>query len=163
MFEAIEKITPTGVISGGTEQPADILIAATGFDTTFRPRFPIIGRGGVNLQDLWHSEPASYMGIGVSGFPNYLTFLGPNTPISNGSLMGEFTNGPQKGNKLLTQGKGSLEATSDYFIRLLRKVLRQKVKCFDIRKEAQADFVDHTHAFMQGMVWTGTCHSWCKT
>lgn len=94
MFEAIEKITPTGVISGGTEQPADILIAATGFDSTFRPRFPIIGRGGVNLQDLWHSEPASYMGIGVSGFPNYLMFLGPNTPISNGSLMGESTNAP---------------------------------------------------------------------
>lgn len=93
MFEAIEKITPTGVVSGGTEQPADILIAATGFDTTFRPRFPIIGRGGVNLQDLWHCEPASYMGIGVSGFPNYLTFLGPNTPISNGSLMGESISG----------------------------------------------------------------------
>lgn len=67
-----------------------------------------------------------------------------------------------KKSKMLTQGEGSLEATSDYFIRLLRKVLRQKVKCFDIRKEAQADFVDHTHAFMQGMVWTGTCHSWCK-
>lgn len=90
IFDPIEEITATGVVvSGDVEHPADVLIAATGFDTTFRPRFPIIGRDGLNMQDLWRSDPASYMGIGVAGFPNYLTFLGPNTPISNGSLMGE--------------------------------------------------------------------------
>lgn len=103
IFESIEKITATGVVlSGGIEQPADILIAATGFDTTFRPRFPIIGRDGVNLQDLWHDEPTSYMGTGVSGFPNYLTFLGPNTPISNGSLMGESIGVTKRCDKVLT-------------------------------------------------------------
>lgn len=94
IFDPIKEITATGVVvSEGMEHPADVLIAATGFDTTFRPRFPIIGRGGLNLQDLWSSDPTSYMGIGVSGFPNYLTFLGPNTPISNGSLMGEYSGG----------------------------------------------------------------------
>ncbi|KAI3392054.1 hypothetical protein diail_6309 [Diaporthe ilicicola] len=92
IFDSIEEITAAGVVvSEGIEHPADILIAATGFDTTFKPRFPIIGRGGLNLQEMWHSDPTSYMGIGVSGFPNYFTFLGPNTPISNGSLMGEST------------------------------------------------------------------------
>jgi cation diffusion facilitator CzcD-associated flavoprotein CzcO len=94
IFDPIQEVTATGVMVSGSgveprEHPADVLIAATGFDTTFRPRFPLIGRGGLNLQDLWRSDPASYMGIGVSGFPNYMTFLGPNTPISNGSLMGE--------------------------------------------------------------------------
>lgn len=164
IFDPIEEVTATGVVvSGGMEHPADVLVAATGFDTTFKPRFPIIGRDGTNLQDLWRSDPTSYMGIGVSGFPNYLTFLGPNTPISNGSLMGECNDRAAiaLGNRVLTQQLGSLEATSDYFIRLLRKVLRQKVKCFDVRKEAQDDFVNHTHAYMQDMVWTGTCHSWC--
>lgn len=97
IFEPIEEITADGVmVSGGTEYPADILIAATGFDTTFRPRFPIIGRDGLDLRDLWYSHPTSYMGIGVSGFPNYLTFLGPNTPISNGSLMGTSNDGEHK-------------------------------------------------------------------
>jgi cation diffusion facilitator CzcD-associated flavoprotein CzcO len=66
-----------------------VLVAATGFNTTFRPRFPIIGRNGVNLQDAWQEHPESYLGLGVAGFPNYLIFLGPNTPISNGSLMGK--------------------------------------------------------------------------
>lgn len=89
IFDAIQRVTPNGVVAGDKEYPVDILVAATGFNTTFRPRFPIIGRNNVNLQDLWKDDPVSYLGTGVSGFPNYLIFLGPNTPISNGSLMGE--------------------------------------------------------------------------
>lgn len=89
VFDGIERMTKTGIAAGGEEHKVDILVAATGFNTSFRPRFPILGRGGANLQDVWSSDPASYMGTGVCGFPNYLIFLGPNTPISNGSLMGE--------------------------------------------------------------------------
>ena len=88
-FDPIEEITSIGVVSDGVCRPSDVIVAATGFDTTFRPRFPLVGRNGINLQDLWAEEPISYMGTGVSGFPNYLIFLGPNTPISNGSLIGK--------------------------------------------------------------------------
>ncbi|KAF2148109.1 putative FAD-containing monooxygenase [Myriangium duriaei CBS 260.36] len=144
IFDEIEKITSDGIQCRGKVRCADILITATGFNTTFRPRFPIIGRKARNLQDIWQSEPMSYMGIGVSGFPNYLVFLGPNTPISNGSVL------------------GPLEATSDYFIRLLRKVIRERIKVFDIRPESQHDFDLHTQGFMKNMVWTGTCRSWFK-
>lgn len=89
VFHGIEKVVPEGIIAGGVLYPADVLVAATGFNTTFRPRFPIIGRNKANLQDVWSENPDSYMGTGVAGFPNYLIFLGPNTPISNGSLMGK--------------------------------------------------------------------------
>lgn len=57
---------------------------------------------------------------------------------------------------------GCLEATSDYFIRLLAKFVRERAKSFDVTTEAQADFSEHTQQFMQGMVWTGQCRSWCK-
>ncbi|ETS84116.1 hypothetical protein PFICI_02141 [Pestalotiopsis fici W106-1] len=144
VFGGVDSITSQGVVVDGTERACDILVLATGFNTSFRPRFPIIGRNGVDLQRLWSETPTSYMGTGVAGFPNYLIYLGPNTPISNGSLM------------------GSLEATSDYFIRLLRKVIRQRVKAFDVRPEAQQDFDDHTQSIMRDMVWTGTCRSWFK-
>lgn len=90
VFHQIEKIVPEGTIAGGVLYPADVLVAATGFNTTFTPRFPIIGLNRVNLQDLWSENPISYLGTGVAGFPNYLIFLGPNTPISNGSLMGKM-------------------------------------------------------------------------
>ncbi|KAF3010374.1 hypothetical protein E8E14_010060 [Neopestalotiopsis sp. 37M] len=144
LFGGIDCITPQGVVAGGIERDCDVLILATGFNTSFQPRFPIIGRNGVDLRQLWSETPTSYMGTGVAGFPNYLIYLGPNTPISNGSLM------------------GSLEATSDYFIRLLRKVIRQRVKALDVRPEAQQDFDTHTQSVMRDMVWTGSCRSWFK-
>ncbi|KAK6205760.1 hypothetical protein LQW54_008244 [Pestalotiopsis sp. IQ-011] len=120
VFDEISSITPQGVVAGGTERTCDILILATGFNTSFRPRFPIIGRNGIDLQQLWSETPTSYMGT------------------------------------------GGLEATSDYFVRLLRKVVRQGVKAFDVRSEAQQDFDEHTQSVMQKMVWTGTCRSWFK-
>lgn len=89
VFDQIDKVTEDGIIAGNRKYQADILVAATGFNTSFRPRFPIIGLDNVNLQDLWADEATAYLGTGVSGFPNYMIFLGPNTPISNGSLMGK--------------------------------------------------------------------------
>jgi cation diffusion facilitator CzcD-associated flavoprotein CzcO len=91
VFDGIERVTSRGVVAGGVEYPCDVLVTATGFNTTFRPRFPIVGRNGANLQELWSKSPESYLGTGVSGFPNYMIFLGPNTPISNGSLMGTLS------------------------------------------------------------------------
>lgn len=57
---------------------------------------------------------------------------------------------------------GSLDATSDYFIRILRKVVRERIKSFDVRPEAEQDFASHTQTVMRYMVWTGACRSWCK-
>lgn len=75
------------------EYPVDVLVCATGFDTSFRPRFPIIGPQGNNLQDDWKDEAQSYFGIAAANVPNYLMFLGPNSPVGNGpvlSAIGEF-------------------------------------------------------------------------
>ena len=52
VFGEIEEITERGCkCDDGKEYPVDILICATGFDTSFRPRFHTIGRGAKNLQD----------------------------------------------------------------------------------------------------------------
>jgi cation diffusion facilitator CzcD-associated flavoprotein CzcO len=145
VFDSIDHVTADGIItSNGTLHPADVIIAATGFNTSFCPRFPILGRDGKDLRDLWAADPIAYCGLAVSGFPNYLIFLGPNTPIGNGTVM------------------GTLEATADYFVRLLGKMKRQGVSSFDVRAEAQADFDDHTREVMEEMVWTGRCNSWYK-
>lgn len=71
----------------GEEHLFDVIICATGFDTSFIPRFPIIGCDGENLQDVWKDQPKSYLGIGVSGYPNFLTLLGPNSPVVNGPTL----------------------------------------------------------------------------
>ncbi|CAK7235446.1 hypothetical protein SBRCBS47491_009296 [Sporothrix bragantina] len=144
VFDEIESVQPDGVVAGGVLRPADVIIAATGFDTSFRPRFSIIGEGGVDLRDLWKDDPVAYCGLAVAGFPNYLVFLGPNTPISNGSVM------------------GTLEATADYFVRLIQKLIAQDITWFNVRPEVQAEFDKQTQSMMQDMVWTGNCNSWFK-
>ena len=70
----------------GDEIIFDVLICATGFDTSYRPRFPIIGLEDLNLQDAWASKPSSYLGIAATGFPNFFFLLGPYSPIGNGPL-----------------------------------------------------------------------------
>nr|AFO67568.1 putative FAD-containing monooxygenase [Epichloe inebrians] len=145
VFSAIEEVTQNGIVSEGVEHPVDTIVAATGFNNSFRPKFPLRGRYEVNLQDLWANDPISYFGTGVAGFPNYLTFLGPNTPIANGAFM------------------GPLEGTSDYFIRLLQRAIRFGALSFDVKAEAQADFDSRIHKFMENMAWTGSCRSWYKS
>ncbi|KAH8812908.1 hypothetical protein F5884DRAFT_843976 [Xylogone sp. PMI_703] len=134
VFSNLEEVTPIGIRdTDGIERPVDIIIAATGFDTSFRPKFPIIGRNGIDLRELWKTNPVSYRGLAVSGFPNYLIFL------------------------------GALEATAGYFIRLIRKMMAQRVSSFNIRADVEADFDAYAQDFMQKLVWTGSCRSWFKS
>jgi cation diffusion facilitator CzcD-associated flavoprotein CzcO len=88
VFGGIETITENGCVAGGKEYPVDILICATGFDTSFKPRFSIIGKDGKDLRDIWSTEAHSYMGVAAPAQPNYLHFLGPNCPIGSGPLVG---------------------------------------------------------------------------
>ena len=56
---------------------ANLLIACcSGFDTTFRPKFPIIGANGINLQDKWKDYPVdAYMAVTVADMPNVSSCL----------------------------------------------------------------------------------------
>lgn len=94
VFGEIQKITEKGCIGGdGKEHPVDVLICATGFDTSYRPRFPIIGPSGQALSDVWAEEAKSYLGIAAHGYPNYFMIGGPNSPVGNGPVLaalGEF-------------------------------------------------------------------------
>lgn len=88
VYGLIETVTETGVkVEGITEKSVDVLICATGFDTSYRPRFPIIGSTGKSLSDAWAEECRSYFGLAAPGFPNYFMFVGPNSPVANGTLL----------------------------------------------------------------------------
>ena len=70
----IARIISTGIeITTGEVIEVDSLVCATGFDLSFRPRFPIIGRKG-NLQNLWTENlPRAYMSCAVPDFPNFFS------------------------------------------------------------------------------------------
>lgn len=77
-FTAVEQITEEGVVGAdGRERKVDTIVCATGFDVTYRPRFPVIGRNGVDLYEKWKDAPESYLGLGCPDMPNWLMFIGP--------------------------------------------------------------------------------------
>ena len=81
------ETTENACVCNGKTTPVDVLICATGFDPSFRPYFPVIGKAGQNLQDTWREDCKGYLGIAVPDFPNYFAFAGPNTPVSNGPVL----------------------------------------------------------------------------
>ncbi|CAK7232829.1 hypothetical protein SBRCBS47491_008401 [Sporothrix bragantina] len=148
----VARVTPTGCVSQEanasskeTVHELDVLICATGFDVSFRPRFPILGRHGQNLQDLWAQEAHSYMGTGAPEQPNYLHFLGPNCPIGAGPLV------------------GAIEAQADYMLHWCDRWQTDKMHSFTPRRDAIADFAARTDLFMRDAIWAAGCRSWYKS
>ncbi|KJA23554.1 hypothetical protein HYPSUDRAFT_66239 [Hypholoma sublateritium FD-334 SS-4] len=144
VFGEIEKITAKGCVSTGQEYPIDVLICATGFDTSFKPRFPLIGLGGKNLQDAWASEAQSYLGIAAHGFPNYFMFIGPNSPSGNGPLL------------------VAMEAQADYMLRMINRWQTENIHSFSPKIDAVQDFIAFKDEFMKATVWEHECKSWYK-
>lgn len=84
----VKEITRKGCLSEeGKEYDVDVIICATGFDTSYLPRFPILGLRGVPLAEAWKDEPKNYFGMAAPGFPNYFMLIGPNSPIGNGPVL----------------------------------------------------------------------------
>lgn len=70
--DPIVRVTSTGLVTmTGETVEVDAIICATGFDVSFCPRFPLVGREG-NLQDIWSKDiPRAYMSCAVPDLPNY--------------------------------------------------------------------------------------------
>ena len=145
VYGEINSVTEKGPLcDDGNEYPIDVLICATGFDTTFKPRFPLIGPTGANLQEVWAQNPESYWGMGAAEFPNYMIFLGPNSPIGNGPVL------------------SAIEAQADYMLKWIDRYQTYNIKTFAPTKEAINDFIDHKDEFMKRSVWADPCRSWYK-
>lgn len=84
----LKEIVPDGCVTHtGEKIEFDVLVCATGFDVSFRPRFPLVGREKKDLRDIWKEEAKGYLGVAAPDMPNYFTFLGPNCPIGNGPVL----------------------------------------------------------------------------
>ncbi|KAH6711188.1 hypothetical protein BKA61DRAFT_556177 [Leptodontidium sp. MPI-SDFR-AT-0119] len=142
----IDRIIEDGIrTTDGRIHRLDAIVCATGFDTSFTPAFELRGLKNQNLKMMWSQNPAeAYMGIAVSGFPNYWTFLGPNTPIANGSLI------------------PCIEWSAKYVVQALRKMQTEQIKSMSIKKHIQDAFNEYTQAVHKDLVWTGSCRSWYK-
>jgi cation diffusion facilitator CzcD-associated flavoprotein CzcO len=85
----IEGFEPAGVRTlDGVLHELDVVVLATGFhvDAFVRP-MSVLGRGGVDLGEVWADRPEAYLSISVPGFPNFFMLNGPNGPVGNFSLV----------------------------------------------------------------------------
>ena len=72
----------------GVRHPADVLVFATGFDTTqFLAHIPVRGIEGRLLADEWQDGAHAYLGTMVAGFPNCYLLYGPNTNLGHNSIL----------------------------------------------------------------------------
>ncbi|MFV8262580.1 flavin-containing monooxygenase [Mycolicibacterium peregrinum] len=78
----IERIDPSGIDTTDAHYDVDALVLATGFDamTGSVQKLNVVGRGGRTLNEAWAEGPATYLGLGVPGFPNVFNIAGPGAP-----------------------------------------------------------------------------------
>lgn len=83
----IEGIEASGIRTGHERHDLDVVIYATGFETTdWSWSVAIEGRGGITLGDAWAQGPEAYLGVLVHGFPNMFVLYGPNTNLGHNSI-----------------------------------------------------------------------------
>ncbi|KAI9039003.1 flavin-containing monooxygenase [Aspergillus affinis] len=119
----------------------DVVICATGFDTSYIPRYPILGPCGRNLQTEWADSVSGYMGVGIPEFPNTFTMLGPWTPVSNGPTL------------------IAIEAQAGYICSFIDRYQTEPIHSMALKRAACEDFKAHVASFMEKAVWTDRCRN----
>lgn len=140
----LKEVTRDGFIDpDGKVQKVDVIILATGFNTSWVPRFPIIANG-INLQDIYRKTPVSYLGVAAPQMPNYLTFYGPYGPLGQGSAM------------------PMIEVFASYIVSMIKKMQMDNIREFRPKQRCIDDYAEHADLFNKRMVYSGHCRSWFK-
>ncbi|CAM1500624.1 Fc.00g097860.m01.CDS01 [Cosmosporella sp. VM-42] len=142
----IVRVTEKGVLdSSGQETTLDALVCATGFDSSYEPRFAVIGKDGYSLSENWGKDKAteSYMATMVAKFPNHFVFNAPICPVVGSLYPG-------------------IESASSYILRVIHRVQQDAIKTFCVKDDAQREFNEWAQSRMEHMAWSGGCRSWCK-
>jgi len=143
--EGIAEVCEHSIVtSDGVERPIDVLIYGTGFRAS-EPLIGcrVVGKGGVEIHDAWRTRMSAYLGVTVSGFPNFFILLGPNTGLGHNSVV------------LM------IEAQVRYTMNCLKLLRRRNERVLEVRPEIQKSFVDEIYRRMAGTVWqSGGCKSW---
>jgi cation diffusion facilitator CzcD-associated flavoprotein CzcO len=142
----VDRVDANGVVTqDGQSHPADVLVLATGFESTaFLSPMDIVGRGGRSLRDDWKEEPVAYMGMTVSGFPNFFMMYGPNTNLGHNSII------------------FMIECQADHILAAISEVLDKQIGTIDVRPDVMQAYNDRIQQELATTAWATTDHSWYK-
>jgi cation diffusion facilitator CzcD-associated flavoprotein CzcO len=136
----ITSISETAVhTADGATHPVDTIIFGTGFRAAdYLSSVEVIGRDHQRLRDAWRDGAEAYLGLTVSGFPNFFLLYGPNTNGVNSILFMH-------------------EAQVHYVMRALRMMRRRRLGAIDVKATVQRRYNAKVQAAMAGTVWLAGC------
>jgi cation diffusion facilitator CzcD-associated flavoprotein CzcO len=142
----IEGVTEDGIEDReGRTHAADAIILATGFRSTeFLAPVEIRGLAGRSLEEEWAEGAHAYLGITVSGFPNFFMAYGPNTNLGHNSII------------------FMIECQTRYILQCVERLRKGDLAYLDLRPEVQAAFNAGIQRELRRTVWAETDHSWYK-
>lgn len=146
--DGIAAINERGILTRqGQQIDLDLIVWSTGYDATDGViSYPVTGRGGVTLAQVWEQYPRAYLGTAVPGFPNFYIVTGPNTGIGHTSAI--FV----------------IESQLNYIVDSLRRLFRSGRQAVEVRPEAEEAYTRMIHSEMDKTVWkTGGCKSWYQS
>jgi cation diffusion facilitator CzcD-associated flavoprotein CzcO len=133
------------VTTDGRSHPVDVIILATGFESTsFLVPMRIQGLDHRPLDEAWRDGAEAYRGVTVAGFPNFFMLYGPNTNLGHNSII------------------FMIECQVRYVLSCIRALDERGLKYLDVRPEVMRAYNDRLLARLDGSVWARTGKSWYK-
>ena len=169
----IESVTPKGIRTSDQEYEFDLIVYATGFDaiTGAYDRIDFQGIGGQKLRDKWNDGPVTFLGMQISGFPNFITVAG-----LRGSASTNFPRGIEIGVDWVTElleymwkhGYTRVEATpaaeerwTNHVARMYSTMLMRKAKGWFTGYNSNVD--GHEHGRVRYFVYNGGAPKYLAT
>lgn len=140
----VTRVTSDGVVtSDGSHHGLDVLILGTGFHTTnYLSTLEVRGVDHHSLHDVWEGEPFAFLGMTVTGFPNFFILYGPNT----------------NGGAIIIQ----LERQAEVVARTVRKMIRRREKTVDTKASVLKWYVEwiQDRCIKRSSALESGCHSY---
>ena len=144
--DAISEITENGIIDNtGKLYEVDAIIYGTGFyTTTYKHLYEVKGIGNNSLFEKWNSEGGeAYYGMTVSGFPNFLLMVGPNTGLGHNSIV------------------HMMESQLNYIMSYLKYLDKNPNSALNVKETVQNEFNQKIQQQLKTMIWSdGGCNSY---
>jgi len=146
--QGVAALDETGILTrDGQHIELDLIVWSTGYDATDGViSYPVSGKHGTQLRDVWAHYPRAYLGTSLPDFPNLFIVTGPNTGIGHTSAL--FI----------------IESQMNYIVDCIRTLKRNNLRSIEVQPAAEQRYTAMIHREMQRTVWkSGGCHSWYQS
>ncbi len=96
----------------------------------------------MNIDDVWAKGEFAHRGVMIPGYPNMYMVMGPNSPLTNFSVI------------------EVAEWQIGYFMQLIDLVLEDKAQTLKVDPKAANVFNEELKAAAPGTIWASGCNSY---